>query len=74
MSQLGALDTKTSVQVMEILKKISKDKLIIMVTHNPDLAEKYSSRIIKILDGKITEDSNPITEGKKEDKQDNRKI
>ena len=74
MSQLGALDTKTSVQVMEILKKISKDKLIIMVTHNPDLAEKYFSRIIKILDGKITEDSNPITEGKKEDKQDNRKI
>lgn len=55
----GALDTKTSVQVMEILKKISKDKLIIMVTHNPDLAEKYSSRIIKILDGKITDDSNP---------------
>ena len=58
----GALDTKTSVQVMEILKRISKDKLIIMVTHNPDLAEKYSSRIIKILDGNITEDSNPISE------------
>ena len=58
----GALDTKTSVQVMEILKKISKDKLIIMVTHNPELAEKYSSRIIKILDGKITDDSNPIKE------------
>ncbi len=56
----GALDTKTSIQVMEILKKISKDKLIIMVTHNPELAEKYSSRIIKILDGTITEDSNPI--------------
>ena len=65
----GALDTKTSIQVMEILKKISKDKLIIMVTHNPDLAEKYSSRIIRILDGTITEDSNPITkniEGKEE--------
>lgn len=58
----GALDTKTSVQVMEILKEISKDKLIIMVTHNPELAEKYSSRIIKILDGKITDDSNPIKE------------
>ena len=58
----GALDTKTSIQVMEILKKISKDKLIIMVTHNPELAEKYSSRIIKILDGQITEDSNPIRE------------
>ena len=56
----GALDTKTSVQVMEILKRISKDKLIIMVTHNPELAEKYSSRIIRILDGVITEDSNPI--------------
>lgn len=67
MNQLGALDTKTSVQVMEILKKISKDKLIIMVTHNPDLAEKYSSRIIKILDGKITEDSNPIKENLKEE-------
>ena len=57
----GALDTKTSIQVMDILKKISKDKLIIMVTHNPDLAEKYSSRIIRILDGTITEDSNPIS-------------
>ncbi len=57
----GALDTKTSVQVMEILKKISKDKLIIMVTHNPELAERYSTRIIKILDGMITEDSNPIS-------------
>ncbi len=54
----GALDTKTSVQIMEILKNISKDKLIIMVTHNPELAEKYSSRIIKILDGVITDDSN----------------
>ncbi len=74
MNLLGALDTKTSVQVMEILKKISKDKLIIMVTHNPDLAEKYSSRIIKILDGRITEDSNPIVENKKEEKIDNRKI
>lgn len=56
----GALDTKTSVQVMEILKNISKDKLIIMVTHNADLAEKYSSRIIRILDGKIIDDTNPV--------------
>ena len=66
----GALDTKTSVQVMEILKKIAKDRLIIMVTHNPDLAEKYSSRIIKILDGKIIDDSNPYSkeEEKKEDR------
>ena len=58
----GALDTKTSVQIMDILKEISKEKLIIMVTHNPELAEKYSSRIIRILDGLITEDSNPITD------------
>ena len=52
----GALDTETSVQVMEILKEISKDKLIIMVTHNPDLAEKYSSRVIKVLDGKVIDE------------------
>lgn len=57
----GALDSATSVQIMEILKEISKDKLIIMVTHNPELAEKYSSRIIKLLDGKITDDSDPYT-------------
>ena len=62
----GALDTKTSVQVMEILKEISKTKLVIMVTHNPDLAEKYSTRIIRILDGKITDDSNPYKNEKKE--------
>lgn len=58
----GALDTETSVQVMEILKKISKDRLIVMVTHNPDLAEQYSSRIIRMLDGVITDDSMPLTE------------
>ncbi len=58
----GALDTSTSIQIMEILKIISKRKLIIMVTHNPDLAEKYSSRIINMLDGKITNDSMPLTE------------
>ena len=57
----GALDTKTSIQIMEILKNISKNKLIIMVTHNPELAEKYSSRVIKILDGKITDDTLPFT-------------
>ncbi len=55
----GALDSTTSEQVMEILKEISKDKLIIMVTHNPELANKYSTRIIKLLDGKVTDDSNP---------------
>ena len=58
----GALDTETSVQVMEILKEISKDRLIIMVTHNPELAEKYSSRIINMLDGVVTHDSMPLTE------------
>ena len=58
----GALDTKTSVQIMEILKEISKDKLIIMVTHNPELAEKYSTRVVKILDGVITDDTKPYTE------------
>lgn len=58
----GALDTETSVQVMEILKKISENRLVIMVTHNPNLAEKYSSKIIQMLDGKITDDSAPLTE------------
>lgn len=58
----GALDTETSVQVMEILKEISDNRLVIMVTHNPNLAEKYSSRIIQMLDGKITGDSARLTE------------
>lgn len=71
MNQLGALDTKTSVQIMEILKSISKNKLIIMVTHNPELAEKYSSRVIKVLDGKVTSDSNPFDETK--EKQESKK-
>lgn len=55
----GALDSETSVQIMELLKEISKEKLIIMVTHNPDLAYEYSNRIIKFLDGKLIDDSNP---------------
>lgn len=63
----GALDTKTSVQIMEILKEISKDKLIIMVTHNPELAEKYSTRVIRILDGLITDDTNPYEQGKEKE-------
>ncbi len=58
----GALDTKTSVQVMDILKGIAKNRLVIMVTHNPELAEQYSSRIIKMRDGEVQEDSNPLTE------------
>ena len=55
----GALDTATSVQIMEILKKISRKKLIIMVTHNPDLAKEYSNRIISMVDGRVTDDTNP---------------
>ncbi len=70
----GALDTDTSKQVMELLKKISKNKLIIMVTHNKELAEKYSTRIVKILDGVITDDSAPFTEEdrKKEKKKESK--
>ena len=64
----GALDTKTSVQIMEILKEISKDRLIIMVTHNPELAKKYSTRIINLLDGEVTSDSKPYS-SKKEEKE-----
>ena len=55
----GALDTATSIQIMDIIKEISKERLVIMVTHNPELAEKYSTRIVKLLDGQVVEDSNP---------------
>ncbi len=55
----GALDSETSIQVMELLKEIAKDRLVIMVTHNPDLAQRYSTRIVKLLDGKIIDDSDP---------------
>ena len=55
----GALDSETSVQIMALLKEIAEDKLVIMVTHNPDLANEYSTRIIKLLDGKVTDDTNP---------------
>ncbi len=57
----GALDTQTSIQIMELIKKISNEKLVIMVTHNPELAEKYSTRIIKLLDGEVLSDSNPYS-------------
>lgn len=57
----GALDSSTSVQVMELLKEIAKDKLVIMVTHNPQLADRYSTRIISLLDGEVKDDSNPYT-------------
>ncbi len=69
----GALDTKTSEQIMEILKEISKDRLIIMVTHNPELAQKYSTRIINLLDGEITSDSKPYS-SKKEKKSNLEKV
>jgi len=56
----GALDSETSVQIMELVKEIAKDRLVIMVTHNPELAEKYSTRIVNLFDGKIIGDSNPF--------------
>lgn len=71
----GALDSETSVQIMNILKEISKDRLIIMVTHNPELAENYSTRIVRFMDGKMTSDSNPFDggyEAKDEDKEKNK--
>ncbi len=58
----GALDSTTSVQIMEILKEVSKDRLVIMVTHNPELAEQYATRIVRCLDGVIQSDSNPYSE------------
>ncbi len=60
----GALDTQTSIQVMDILRKISRTKLVIMVTHNPDLAHRYSNRIISVLDGHVVSDTNPYHAGK----------
>lgn len=64
----GALDSETSIQIMELLKEIAKDKLVIMVTHNPELAEKYSTRIVKLLDGRIVNDTNPYIEKKEQAK------
>lgn len=58
----GALDTETSVQIMDLLKEIAKDKLVIMVTHNPELAEKYSTRIIRLLDGEVVDDTHPFSD------------
>lgn len=68
----GALDSETSIQVMNLLKEIAKDKLVIMVTHNPELANLYSTRIVKLLDGKIVDDSNPF-DGKEELKENKKK-
>ncbi len=64
----GALDSETSIQIMKLLKEIARDKLVVMVTHNPELAEKYSTRIVRLLDGQIVSDSDPYTE-KEEQKQ-----
>lgn len=61
----GALDSETSLQIMELLKEIARDRLVIMVTHNPELADAYSTRIIKLLDGKIVDDSDPYEEKSK---------
>ena len=58
----GALDTVTSVQIMELIREIAGERLVIMVTHNPELAEQYSSRIVRLLDGQIIEDTNPVSE------------
>lgn len=62
----GALDTDTSIQVMELLKEVAKNRLVVMVTHNPELAEQYSTRIVKLRDGKIIDDSNPFEVESKE--------
>ena len=65
----GALDTKTSQQIMDLIQEISKDKLVIMVTHNKELAEKYSTRIVQLKDGKLTKDSNPVESEEKDQKE-----
>ena len=64
----GALDSETSIQVMELLKEISEEKLVIMVTHNPELAEQYSTRIVRLVDGKLVSDSNPYESGEEAEK------
>ena len=69
----GALDSETSLQIMELLKEIAKDKLVIMVTHNPELADQYSTRIVRLKDGQITSDSNPYKENEAEKKPEKRK-
>ncbi|MBR5751108.1 MAG: ABC transporter ATP-binding protein/permease [Clostridia bacterium] len=63
----GALDTETGIQVMELLRQIASDRLVIMVTHNPELAEKYSTRIVRLLDGRVEGDSDPVPEAGQEE-------
>ena len=65
----GALDSETSIQVMDLLKEIAKDRLVIMVTHNPEIAQKYSTRIVKVLDGKVIDDTNPYDGQEKNNKE-----
>ncbi|MBO5120492.1 MAG: ABC transporter ATP-binding protein/permease [Bacilli bacterium] len=69
----GALDSKTSEQIMDLLKEVAKDRLVIMVTHNRELAEEYSTRIVELKDGKVTNDTNPF-DGVKEKKKDSKKV
>ena len=69
----GALDSVTSIQIMELLKEIASEKLVVMVTHNPELAEEYSTRIIKIKDGKLIDDSMPVEELKRVERKENSK-
>ncbi len=61
----GALDTQTGIQVMELLKEVANDRLVIMVTHNPELAEQYATRIVRLQDGRILDDSNPVSNSEK---------
>ena len=65
----GALDSQTSIQVMDLLKEVSRDRLVVMVTHNPDLAERYANRIVRVRDGNIIDDSNPYTPQEEEAKE-----
>src|SRR5699024_584575 len=64
----GALDSATSVQIMDLLKEVAKDRLVIMVTHNPELAEKYATRIVRCLDGEVISDSDPYVYNAEEEK------
>lgn len=68
MNQHGALDTETSIQVMELLKEVAKDRLVVMVTHNPELAENYATRIVNLKDGRICNDTNPYILGESQEK------
>lgn len=70
----GALDSVTSIQIMDLVKEISKEKLVVMVTHNPDLAKEYSTRIIELLDGEVTSDSNPYSVEEEMNENNNKKI